>query len=120
MKHSILILLAAVVTAAAAAPTLTANPYAVAPAAATLSVDGGPPIACTLPSVSGGVQPTCDLASITAPGTYTLVLTVTKNAECVNTLNAAECSGAGSASSAPFAYTWKGSVVPTPVLSVAP
>jgi hypothetical protein len=103
-----------------ARPTLTSAPYAISPAAVTFTVNGGSPIACTLPAVSGGVQPTCDLASIATPGTYTLILTVTTNVDCVNTLNAATCSGAGSASSAPFAYTWNGSGVPTPVLSVAP
>jgi hypothetical protein len=103
-----------------AAPTLTSDPYAVAPAAATFTVNGGSPKACTLPAVTGGVQPTCDLASIATPGTYTIVLTVTTNAGCVNTLNAADCSGAGSASSAPFTYKWNGSVVPGPVLRVSP
>lgn len=119
MKHT-LVALALASSAALAAPTLTANPYAKAPAAITLTVDGGAPIACTLVQIAGGWQPTCDLASITAPGTYTLVMTATSNAECINTLNAADCSGAGSASSAPFAYTWRGSSVPAPVLSVAP
>lgn len=119
-KVSFVGLLFALAMNAYAAPTLTSDPYAVAPAAATFTVNGGSPKACTLPAVTGGVQPTCDLVSIATPGTYTIVLTVTTNTNCVNTLNAADCSGAGSASSAPFAYTWRGSVVPGPVLRVSP
>lgn len=120
MKALITLALLLLSAAAHAAPTLRSDPYPIGPAAATFTVNGGPPQACTLPTVPGGVQPTCDLASITAPGTYTIVLTVTQNLKCVNTLNAADCSGEGSASSAPFAYTWRGSVVPGPVLHVEP
>ena len=102
-----------------AAPTLTADPYpatGVQPSAVVSSVNGATPVACTLRTVSGGLQPTCDLASITVPGTYTLVVTVSTVAGCTG--NA--CRGAGSASSAPFGYQWLGSVVPTPVLQISP
>jgi hypothetical protein len=102
-----------------AAPTLTADPYpstGTQPSAAVVTVNGGTPQPCTLRTVAGGLQPTCDLASITVPGTYTLVLTVSTVAGCTG--NA--CTGAGSASSAPFSYQWLGSVVPIPVLRLSP
>lgn len=44
----LLIALAIASSAAIAAPTLAAAPYAVAPAAITFTIDGGAPIACTL------------------------------------------------------------------------
>lgn len=115
-----LFVLALLCGSALAAPTLTAALYETPPAGIVFTIDGGTPQACTLAQVTGGWQPRCDLAGITQPGTYTLVMTATNNAECVNTPNAATCSGAGSASSAPFAYKWRGSSVPVPVLSVAP
>ena len=121
MKHLLIApLLLAACDAFAGPHTLTANPYATAPAAAVFTANGGAPIACTLPAVTGGWQPTCSLASLTTPGTYTLVMTVTTNTNCINTLDAADCVGAGSASSKPFAYTWRDAVVPIPVLQVVP
>lgn len=121
MKHLLTLPVLLACSAALAGPhTLTANPYATVPAAVVFTVNGGPPIACALPAVTGGWQPTCSLTSITLPGTYTLVMTVTTNTNCINTLDAADCTGAGSASSAPFTYTWRDAVVPTPVLQVVP
>jgi len=122
IKHAIFALLLAA-SGVFAAPTMVASPYPATgaqPVAAVFTVNGGAPIPCTLVAVTGGLQPTCNLVSITAPGTYTLVMTVTSNAGCVNTPNAATCVGAGSASSAPFAYSWQGSVVPTPALQISP
>lgn len=108
-------------SAAMAAPTLTADPYPTTvtqPDTASFTVNGGAPIACTLPVSAAGKTPTCDLASITVPGTYTLVMTVTKAAGC----NAAgECWPEGSASSAPFSYKWLASGASAPAaLRVAP
>jgi hypothetical protein len=107
-----------------AAPTLTADPYpatGIQPTAASVTVNGATPISCSLVTSANGLVPTCDLASITAPGTYTLVLSVTTQAGCLPPVpNAATCSGAGVASSTPFAYTWTGSVARIPVLRVSP
>lgn len=122
MKHLLTLPVLLACTAALAAPTLTANPYppeAIQPAAVSFTVNGGAPKVCTLVPVAGGLQPTCDLASITAPGTYTLVMTATSNAGCVSAPSAATCNGAGSASSAPFAYTWLGNAIAPPVISRA-
>jgi len=115
---------------AQAAPFLIADPFGpdsatvMQPDAASISINGGPPIACTLAAVAapaGGKRPVCDLASITASGTYPIVLTVSRAPSCANTgPNAGQCTAGGSASSAPFGYTARsGSVAaPTnPVLS---
>ena len=105
-----------------AAPTLTADPYPASetqPDSASLTINGGAPIACTLPTVPAGKVPTCDLASVMAAGTYTLVLTVTKAAGCAPTGD--ECWSAGSAPSAPFVYKWRASGASAPTaLRVAP
>lgn len=107
---------------ATAAPTLTADPYpttVVQPDSASFTVNGGAPIACTLPVSAAGKTPTCDLASITVPGTYTLVMKVTKAAGCNAEGN--ECWPEGSASSAPFVYKWRASGASAPAgLRVAP
>lgn len=119
MKKSLFVILALLGGVANAAPTLTADPYpatGVQPDAATLSVNGTQTITCTLRTVTGGVQPACDLVSITTPGTYTLVMTVTKAAGCVGNT----CSGGGSASSAPFSYIWQGVNVLRPVVRLEP
>lgn len=119
MKHLLTLPLLLACTAALSAPTLTANPYppeAIQPAAVSFTVNGGAPKVCTLTQVTGGLQPTCDLASITAPGTYTLVMIATSNAGCVNAPSAATCQGTGSASSAPFAYTWLGNAIAPPAI----
>lgn len=110
-------------TATQAAPFLLADPYpasAPQPDSASFTVNGGAPVACQLVTVAGGVQPKCDLASITAPGTYTLVMTVSRAGGIVNGPNGATNTAAGSASSSPFAYRLLVGNVPTPVLSVAP
>lgn len=120
MKHLLTLILLLASGIAIAAPTLTAAPYppnSIQPHAAMFTVDGGPPKACSLVQVAGGLQPQCDLSSITLPGTYKLVMIVTTNAECINTPSAATCSGAGSASSAPFAYTWMGNAITPPVIT---
>lgn len=108
---------------ASAAPFLYADAYpatGVQPDAASFTINGGSPIACQLETVAAGVRPKCDLASITTPGTYTLVVTVTKAGGIANTSGGATVTQAGSASSAPFAYRLAGGSVPTPVLSVGP
>lgn len=103
-----------------AAQTLTADPYPATvtqPDTAAFTINGGTPIPCTLANVTGGLQPTCDLASIATPGTYTLVMIVTKAAGCAGN----ECWPEGSASSAPFAYVRRSAGVSAPAtLKVAP
>lgn len=123
MKHFITFALGLMCVAASAAtsPTLFASPYpadVVQPKAAVFTVNGGPPKPCALVQVTGGLQPQCDLSSITLPGAYVLVMTVTSDAQCVNKPNEANCFGAGSASSAPFTFKWLGNGPSVPVLSV--
>lgn len=108
---------------AQAAPRLLADPYpatGVQPDTAAVTINGGAPLACTLVAVTGGLQPQCDLVSITNPGTYTLVMTVTKAASIVNTPGGAVNSPGGSASSAPFSYRLQAAGVAGPTLSVSP
>ena len=123
MKRSIVFVTLWSLASAHAAPFLYADPYpstATQPDSASLSVNGGAPISCLLEMVTGGKRPKCDLASITSPGTYTLVMTVSVAGGIVNGTNTATNTQAGSASSAPFSYTLKGGSVATPVLSVGP
>lgn len=117
------IALALVAGSATAAPHLYADPYpatGVQPDAAEFTVNGGAPQPCELVSVAGGVQPKCDLAALTAPGTYTLVMTVTKAGGIINTPTGAVNTSGGSASSAPFRYELVIDGVGTPTLRVAP
>jgi hypothetical protein len=110
MKKLLLALALGVCTLALAAPVLTADPYpstALQPTAASVA-GGGQTIACTLPSTSGGLVPTCDLVSFTtAPGTTSLVLTVSNPA-----------ANPTSSSSAPFSFTWRGTSYATPTMSL--
>lgn len=106
-----------------AAPFLMANPYpstVTQPDGASYTINGGTPVACTIETVAGGVQPKCDLAGITAAGTYTLVMTVTRSANIVNGTNTGTVTQAGSASSVPFSYVLRSGAVTGPTLTVAP
>lgn len=108
---------------AAAAPTLTAAAYpatATQPDEASYTINGGAPVACTLAASGAGLVPTCDLAGITQPGTYTLVMTVSKKPGCTNAADQATCTSGGSASSAPFRYELRPGGVAGPVLRVVP
>jgi hypothetical protein len=113
--RAIIVAALALLPSLAGALTLYADPYpptVTQPDAASFTVNGGASIACPLVTVAAGLQLQCPLASITAPGIYTLVVTVTKTAGC----NAAgdTCWGAGSASSAPFVFAWQGGGVSAP------
>lgn len=122
MKLS-LILLLAVCEVCSAAPFLYADPYpstGIQPDAATVTINGGAAQPCQLVTVTNGLQPKCDLASISAAGTYTLVMTVTKAGGIVNTPGGATNTTGGTASSSPFTYRFQPGAVPGPVLSVAP
>jgi hypothetical protein len=121
MKMLPILLLAA--TPAMASPFLYADPYpstSVQPDSASLTVNGGSPVACILETVTAGIRPKCDLSSITTPGTYTLVMTVTKSASITSGTNTATNTAGSSASSAPFSYRLITAPVAGPALRVAP
>lgn len=123
MKRHLIAIAALVPAMVSAAPFLYADPYppsATQPDAARFTVNGAAPIQCVLEAVTGGVRPKCDLASITAPGTYTLVMTVSRAAGIVNTTGGATNDPGGSAPSDPFTYVLRAGSVAKPVLSVAP
>ena len=123
MKYLIALALTTASFTASAAPFLYADPYAatgVQPDTASLTVNGGAPIQCQLMTVTAGLQPKCDLGSITTVGTYTLVMTVAKAASITNTTGGATNTGGGTASSAPFSYVLRSGNVSAPVLRVAP
>lgn len=106
------------------APFLLADAYppdsatALQPDSASITINGGAPIACALLSVTtpaNGKRPVCDLASVTSSGTYAVVLTVSRAPSCVNTgPNAGECTPGGSAATGPFAYMRKSGTVGAP------
>jgi hypothetical protein len=107
-----------------AAPTLNAQPVpntAPQPSTAAITVNGAAGPTCTLPvATDGSMTLTCDLASLTVPGTYTIVATYTYVAGCVNAANAATCSTGGVASSAPFVLTRAAFPATGPALHVSP
>ena len=112
---TILILSAALACASATAtPTLVADPYPVGPTqaeTASLSVDGGVAIPCIMNlSADGALQPMCDLASITVPGVYKLVMIVSNREVLTNETGGTFVVG-GAAKSAPFTYTYRSSIV---------
>lgn len=125
MKPILTLVLALSCSLSHAAPTLTADPApltAVQPDSASVTVNGGSPVACTVTPATAtvGAKAQCDLASITAAGTYTLVLTWCNKGGIVNTPGGATNTTAGCASSAPFSYKLQTAVVPGPTLSVSP
>lgn len=116
----LLIIAALLASNAMAAPFLVSDPYPATgpqPDKASFTVNGGTPINCTIETVSGGIQPKCDLTSIGTAGVYTLVMTVTATGGVAggNTYTAP-----GSASSAPFAYTYKSGSVSIPMPKLIP
>ena len=118
-----LLLLSLLTNSAFAAPFLYADPYpstVTQPDSARYTINGGSPINCVLETVTGGIRPKCDLASITAAGTYTLVMTVSKAATITNGTNTATNDPGGSASSDPFQYVLRAGSVSKPTLNVAP
>jgi hypothetical protein len=109
---------------ASAGPNLVAQPLPASgpqPTSASITVNGAPGPACTLPKAAdGSVQLTCDLASLPASGAFTIVATYTYTSGCVNTANAATCTTGGVASSAPFVLTRRSGNAGGPVLSIEP
>ena len=101
--HAALLALALVAGPAAAAPTLYADPHSATgpqPAAAEWTSDGTAWKPCTITAR----EPACDLASIGAPGNYTLRMRYVYTAGCLGEV----CWAAGAAPSAPFAFVWQG------------
>jgi hypothetical protein len=118
MKYNFLVAVIGLIGVAGAVnarPNLEADVYVTGSVdSIAFTVNGGTPIPCSLVPVTtpiAGVKPSCDLVSITTPGTYTLVMIATKAAGCVGNT----CYAGGVASSAPFQYTWNGSDVVKPV-----
>lgn len=106
---------------AVAAPTLTSDPYASGagqPTTATLTVTGMAiaPITCTLKvNTDNSVQPICDLGSITAPGTYPLVLMVSNLATIYNSPDGTGATyTVGGSASTPFSYVVKQGLASNP------
>lgn len=89
--------------AAVAAPTLYADPHSATgpqPAAAEWTSDGSTWKPCAITAR----EPACDLASIGAPGNYTLRMRYVYTAGCLGEV----CWAAGAAPSVPFAFVWQG------------
>lgn len=124
MKHSLILTAALVCASATAAPTLVAAPYAVGPdqpETASLRIDGGAPLPCVLRLAAGGtLQPVCDLASITVPGVYRLVLSVSNRTVLTNEDGGGTYVVGGTAEAAPFTYTFRRGAAAPPVPKLAP
>jgi hypothetical protein len=118
--RKLLVLMTLVTSNVFAAPFLVSDPYpstGAQPDSASFTVNGGTPISCTVETVTGGVQPKCDLSSIKTAGVYTLVMTVT----AVGGVSGGNTyTSPGSASSAPFAYTYKSGSVSIPMPKLIP
>jgi hypothetical protein len=119
-----LLMWAGIIQLVLAAPTLTADAMPATgpqPSTAAITVNGSAGPACTLPKAAdGSVMATCDLAALAVPGVYTIVMTYTYTAGCVNTANAATCTQGGVASSAPFVLTRSAPPAAGPVLRISP
>mgnify|MGYP000087100860 CR=1 FL=1 len=116
MKHKLFVALGCVCFPAFAAPFIVADPVpatAVQPDAASITINGGTPVACVFETVTGGIRPKCDVGNL-AFGTYTIVLTYSKTAGCTNGADTATCTQAGSASAAPFTYVYRAGSVSAP------
>jgi hypothetical protein len=114
---------------AAAAPTLTTNnAYDAAtglPSSAWVMVNGTTRVECTLvANANRQVVPTCDLASLVRPGTYTLELFVSNEtsmcAPDAGTAPAWTCSSGGTASTGPFSLKLLPGGVSRPVVRLVP
>ena len=122
----LLITLAFVAGPALAGPTLSSDAYpanlpnAAQPTEVSITVNGAAGPACTLPrAADGSVRPTCDLTSL-APGSYTIVMSVSNPAACPAQTSPATCTLGGAALSAPFLLKLSPGAVTAPVLRVAP
>ena len=120
MKTLLILSAALIGLSASAAPTLVAAPYLIGPdqpEKASFTVDGGVPIPCTLKLLAGGaLQPLCDLASITVPGVYKLVMIVSNRTILTDDGTGGTYVVGGTAESAPFQYTFRRGVAVPPVV----
>lgn len=92
-----------------AAPFLTADAWPTTtvgiPDSVSVSVSGGTPIACTLPTVTQGIVMLCDLKDVGA-GVHQLVVTATKAPTCTSVPNVSgTCTTWTPWVSSPFTYT---------------
>ena len=124
MKSFLPLIAALIGLSASAAPTLVAAPYAIGPdqpEKASLSIDGAPAIPCILKLAAlGTLQPMCDLASITVPGVYKLVMIVSNKTVLTNEETGGTYVVGGTAESAPFPYTFRRGIVVPPVVRLVP
>lgn len=81
---------------------------------AQFTANGGAPVTCLKVPAVTVKNIKCPLSGISAPGTYTLVVTATQNASIVTTPTGAVNNVGGSGVSAPFQYTLGSAVVATP------
>ena len=115
MKRNLVLALSCVCFSAMANPFIVADPVAVGTVdAASITINGGAPVACVLETVTGGIRPKCDVGNL-AFGTYTIVMTYSKAASCTSATDTATCTAAGSASAAPFVYVTRAGSVSAPV-----
>jgi hypothetical protein len=123
----VLLLIALALTLAGALPVM-AQPFVGAdaykvdgldPDSCSCAATGGPvaapALACALAPVTGGEQPKCNMAPITTPGTYQVTITITRNEKITNSPGAGTFVPAGSATSAPFAYTLGAGAIALPL-----
>lgn len=119
MKKLLLIFLLLPLTVLAA-PFLQGDAYPAngpQPDAVSFTVNGGAAVACQLVAVANGIQPKCDLASISTPGTYTLVMTVSAKG---GVSGGNQYTLPGSASSSPFSYVLRAGIATPPVVQLVP
>ena len=124
MKSFLPLIATLICASASAAPTLVAAPYLIGadqPEKASLSIDGAPAIPCILKLAAlGTLQPMCDLASITVPGVYKLVMIVSNRTVLTDEGTGGTYVVGGTAESAPYAYTFRRGVAVRPALRLAP
>ena len=129
MKRSLSAFLAALVPCLSlAGPTLSAGPYDAStgiPTTVTLTVDGVPAkVACTLASSPNGTTASCDLSTLTMPGSHTLVLVASNTtADCTpdgTTPPNWDCTSGGSSSYGPFTWTQRAGSATTRAVKLVP
>ena len=84
-------------------------------------MDGGLPIPCVLKLAAGGtLQPICDLASISVPGVYKLVLSVSNRTVLIDEGGSGTYVVGGTTEAVPFSYTFRRGLASAPVPKLAP
>jgi hypothetical protein len=98
-------------------PKIVSDAYKVdgaEPDACSCGAPNAPALTCSLPSVTGGVRPTCDVSPIIVSGTYNVTITVTRKEKITNTAGGGQLVPASEATSGPFAYTLVDVALPPP------